>query len=637
MKDTDTQGSASTSTFNMDGGNIKNQQTNQTYSQPAQPTQNTGSTGGQRMSFREAAAIASSPMGENAGSELVSTVIEKLSKIYERFEDLYQIKILPLDNNQYTNLALSAVVVCVQNKRKRQVGVAFYTMILEGTAPPILPRYENINGKQVEILRPTSVAWDYRLFDTVKSAVADAFPNLKLLTADGMVVPRNFNVDFEKDVYRLARNALHAATNEIDTNTPGFNDLNLANVTEKSNFVTSLKFEDTNISGDDGLPMRSDIQIEVVDNLGNNQQDNSSVHSNNRSTRVGAMSGFVDFSWAPVIQNTGYANTYAPTQQLPPGFLPTQKYAARYVITQIDPSALATLPALLFLIASAPAVAENNNWIRSYHKRGKTMHDIGGLNIEANILNDASGKGAKIDTTADSFTLHDTAQLINAMVRPGISIAIDIPDCGPQTWYSSVLATAATGSGDATSAEQIIVNAANHLTNNAFSRFFQPGTPVFVDTNNRVHLGYFSKSGGAIEDIRAIDYLAVLNMRGATDDRIVRNWSDSFTFTQASIQERLDVRARIIRELAPNAVFTGFATRATFSSEFLNALANGIANCGIRQAIQTNGVGAFMADRGIAAFTNSGIISGQNHLFSHAAPQMNAQYYNHNGFQGRFI
>lgn len=570
------------------------------------------------VSFRNTGSITSSPLGRNAGGELVARMSEALSEVYKAISDRVDVRMLSLDNNNVQGLAFSVVIICGRWKNKRDTGVSFYTLILEGTNNPLLPKLENINNHQVEILRPTSAAWDEVLVAKVTETVAEAYPNTPLFNADATVVPRTFNLDNKNDVYNLARNAITAVTNEIDIHTPGFHDLNLEQL-EKGTFVTSVRFERTQIVDDVGMPMRSDIQFEYLDNQTGNKQNSQSVNSGERSTVIGKLSSFIDFSWAPVVAPNSFmfGGQNPQAQNLPGGLLPTQKYAARQVITQIEPTALATLPALLNLIAVSSAAAEFNNWQQTFMSRGngKAMHDIGGLNVEANIFNDPSGKGARIDTTGDNFREGDLRQMLNVMVRPGLATAIDVPDCGPQSWYSNIFAAAANGS---TQASMTIVQAADYLTNGAFTRNFPAGAQIFTDLGNRVHLGfYMDKATNQIQDIRNIDYLAVINTRGVSDDNIIRRWSDTFSALNIPLAERLDMRARIIREIAPNATITGFATRCTFTDAFLSALYTSIAACGVRPTIQTNGTAGIHADRGVASFTTNALLqTGQTGFFS---------------------
>ena len=604
----------------------------------AQPAVRQPAQGGQSLfSFRNASNVMSAPLGRHAGGELIQRLSTALEDTYKGLVDKFDIKLHAMDNNNVPGLAMSAGVVWARNKARRDTGVAYHTLILGGTANPIPPRIENINGRQVEVLLPASAAWDQRLAQMVQGVVSAAYPNAKLLPADATVVPRNFNMDNKNDVYNLARNTILALSVEIDTRTPGFTDVSLTNL-DKANYQVAVRFDRTQISDDVGMPMRSDIQIEYSEQSPN-KGDNRSIHTADSNTVIGAMSGFVDFAWAPVVntnpymmqQPQAYGGQYAQA-------LPTQKYVARLVLTQIDPVAIATLPAILNLIATSSAASEMNNWQKVFlSARGSksSMYDPGALNFEANIRNEAGGKGSMIDTSGDSFTEEDLRQMLAVMVRPGLAIAVDVPDCGPQTWYTSILSAAANGS---VPAQNAIIAAANYLTGGHFGRVFPANAPLFIDQGNRVHLGYYTnKHTNQMEDIRNIDYLAVLNMRGATDPGMVRTWSDSFSFTSEDIRARLDVRARVIRELAPTATFTGFATRCTFSGEFLQALYSSILACGVRPSISVNGGSGIHADRGVASFANGGLLlPGQNSFFSYGGASQ-AGYFNnqYNGFNNR--
>lgn len=566
----------------------------------AAPAQQSSDT---RWSFHNSGPLGRAPMGKNLGSEILTKLQKTLAEIYTSADARFEFTLIPVDNNNEVSLAFSALVVCVRDKAAKDVGVSYYTMILEATGEKIPVRFETINNRQIEIVRVPGDAVDEELMRIVHSKVAAAFPNQEIFSADAMVIPSAFNVDDKAAVYALAVNASMADFTEINMRSPGFTDLNLANAKQDSNLLVRLTFDKSMVENAAGEPQRSDVKVDFTSQQ-NQQQQNRSLNSGDRVTKVAQLSGFVDVLWAPVQTQMGMAQ-YAMPQQNP---MMNQKYVSRLVLTDVQSNYSTTLPSYLLAIVTALSVRDDNNWYNVFksspsYSNESLMHDVGALNIEANMENNANGIGTRIDTRKDTFSIADLAKLLAMTIRPGLVISMDVPDCGPQTWYTSVFAAASNGSRAATDA---IFNAAMQLTNGAFGRHFQPGQQMFTDQGNRVHLGTYIGSSGVKRDIRDIDYLAVMNM--TNDVEVIRKWSDTFNATGIPLAERLAQRKQIITGIASNAEINGFATRVTFTEGFLKALSLACAEAGlvVRIDTATSGIG-FQNDRGAAGFVDTAL------------------------------
>jgi hypothetical protein len=241
------------------------------------------------------------------------------------------------------------------------------------------------------------------------------------------------------------------------------------------------------------------------------------------------------------------------------------------------------------------------------------MHDIGAVNIEANIYNEPSGVGSFIDTTLDTFAIKDLASLIAQTIRPGLMISMDVESCGAQSWYTSVFQSAAAGNRSAMDA---IYAAAQNLTAGQFGQKFPSTASIFANQGEMVHLGYYEDAQGVKRDLRDIDYLAVMNM--SKDPETIKTWSDTFNQTSISIVERLAIRKRLISNIVQRAEFTGYATRVTFTVEFITALTAACQAAGLMMRIDTSMTGnSFVADRGVAGFAQNALLTfGGSGIFS---------------------
>lgn len=601
---------------------------NNSYAQRPQPQQQTYQSQQTQpkdtgvLNMRTLDRISRSPLSRNANSEIMVKLQEGMAKIYDPIKDTHEIRLMALDNNTYRQLRFSALVVCTRIKAKPTLGVAYHTLLLESTGQAIPPLIENIGGRQVELIRPADTAWDQDLIVVIEKAIADAYPGINIIPVDGCVVGRGFDVTKEAGLYQLARNAIQACGTALDQVSPEFEDLNLAKG-QFSNLAVMISTEQYQLLNDADEPMRSDMRVELLENYKQGNNQNQSPNSGDKNGSLGYLTGFVDVGWAPLApQQVGFGG-YVPPQGIPGAPVPTQKFAARFVITHLENYELSTLSAILLNVAMATTVAENLNWVNVFRNTGgsRRTHDIGALNYEGNIMNLPTGVGELIATNTDDFRIENLFQLAQMLIQPGIAIAIDVPDCGPQTWYLSPLVAAANGNPTAIA---MVVDAWNDLTNGQYGR--ENIKPMFTPNPERIHLGYYTDANGARADIRDLDYLSVATARGGHDIEIVRKWSDTFTATDIPVMMRLEQRARIIKELYPSAVITGMATRLTFAPDALLHGVQCIMNSGVRPAIQTSGFGLGMGiTRGTASYANGGLfVPGQLHF--HMGGQQPTQY-----------
>ena len=517
-------------------------------------------------SFVDIGSLARAPMGRNPQGEILTKLAKALDEAYESVSKDHIITVVPIDRNNQIKLTFSVIAVVVQQAGRKDKA-AFHTLILEGSTEPLAPRFENIAGQNIEIMKVAADAYDEVLLNVVIEELRRQLPKTELVNAGCCVVPNGFNVEETNLVYQLAANAFLASFTDLTQGSQGFVDLNLANAEKDSNLQVRPTFTRGELYDAVGLPIRSDVAVDLLAVQQVRHSDPSLNNGLDRQSLVSSVSGFMDLIWDPVVNNNMYM---VPGQQA----VMTQKYLPRLVITHLDPIRLLTIPAQLLALVSAVLLREDNAWVGAFKPRavlGKEidMHDIGGVGIEANLENNPTGVGSRINTKADSFRPENLGQLIGMTMKPGLVMSIDIPECGAQSWYNEVFSAAAANN---VRANQAIIAAANQLTNGMFAQFFPSNGRVFIDDVNKVHLGYYIDRNGVKRDIRDVDYLAVANLVGEKDPGMIREWSDTFLRTQYPLAQRLAARKKIISGLVTDPVFTGFARRVTFDHQFIEAL-----------------------------------------------------------------
>jgi hypothetical protein len=559
-------------------------------------------------------------MGRTPASEVLSKLNKALSEVYaEAADKSFEITLLPIDLNSTNTLGVSVLVVALRDRQNPEAGVAHHTLVVEASIEQPAPRFEVINGVNTEIIRTVGEAYDPIMQQTVAEAINRAFSQTRQLAASAEVVPRDFNITDSASLFALAANAVFACSSELETSNPDFKDLNLVHADRDSNLTVRTTFGNPQSRNAVGQPIRSDVLIEFSAaplSQGAAQQ----TQAVERTSSVARIAGFMDLVWDPaqMQQNYMYQNTSN-----------FQRYAARFVSTALESTQLLTIGAQLLALIPALSLRENNQWVQAFRRQSFSnkidMHDIGAIGIEANFENNPNGVGTRIDTQSDSFKPEHLHKLIASTIKPGLILSLDVPECGPETWYNDVFAAAAENNPRANAA---IINAAMQLTNGAFAKYFPNNGQVAIDENNRIHMGHYSDSTGVRKDIRDFDYLAVMNLVGEKDPQIIRDWSDTFLRTQYPLPLRMARRKQIIAALCGDVVFTGFARRVTFTPEFIGALEKACSDVGlaIRSVSSYADMGSY--DRAISGSVASSMLSGDaGSLFNRGNFNNNAQQF----------
>lgn len=576
----------------------------------------------------------SAPISGGIGSDYYNKLKTGLIEIYKGASEEVEISLLDMDNTVETALAFSSIIVAVRYKKAQELGVAYHILTLEATGNKLTPLFETINNQQVEITRVTSDAFDDILVSKVKAKVAKAFPNSIPRPVEGTVVPSTFNPEDKTAIQRLALNAGLACTTELSIIDPIFKDLNLTALISDSSLNVNIAFNRQTTTDAVGAPIRSDIIIDFASKKNNGQnQRYASPNSGDKEVNVSRVTGYVDVVWNPV--NPGaMVNPW-----MAPQAMATQKYSPRLIVTSLQSNYSYTPGSVLLALASALTLRDDNNWIQTFRPTSTgneiDICDIGALNIEANLSNEPSGFGTRINTKADNFKLEDLGQLVAALMQPGMIVSMDCPEIGAESWYLSVFAGAANGN---VTAQNIIMDAANELTNGGFGKYFQSNSPMFVDQNNRVHLGTWRDRHGNLRDLRDIDHIAVCNLAGERSPTTIRDYSDTYLRTQYPLPLRMAARKRFIQAFTnETAVITGMAQRVTFSAPFMDALNKGIRDTGLQVRVSTPLTGSdFNNQRGVASFANQALLGAGQTFMTAGGYGWQPSGYHMGNIHGRF-
>ena len=575
----------------------------------AQP-QNTQSNNGQQarrpLSFG-GGSLFGAPISRSSGSEKLISLKKALAKAFEATTADMSISLLSVDNTEESKFAFSFIIVAAQRKSVgARSGVAYHTLILEATGAEVTPYTLQEGNTQLQVRRTTGDAYNDIMRARAADVIKAAFPEAQWQRAvDATVVPRAFNAEDEVAAHELALNAGMACGTELEMQAEGFADLSLGLVSREQTVEIAAAFNRGQLADAVGEPMRSDVVVGMSIRRQGAQTNKNILNSDDADIPVGSLTGYIDLVWAPVA-GAGVLNPYLQQVQQ----APTQKYAARLVITNMASNYAFTPASMILSILSAISLRDDNNWIQAFRPQpltaGIDLRDIGALNIEAGLGAEPGQPGTRIDTKAESFRLEDLGQLVSTLIRPGLLVSFDVPECGPQTWYSSIFAAAANGSP---AARKLFYKSLVDLTDGNIQKYFTEKDPMFTDVGNRIHLGHWN-DGNTRRDIREIDYLAVANLGGERDPAVIRDWSDTFTRTDFSQELRLASREKMIQAFTrETAEFTGFAQRVTFTGQLIDALVRASVDCGFRPIVKTPlSASDFNNARGVAGFVDQGLV-----------------------------
>jgi hypothetical protein len=599
---------------------------NQASATPTPISQNNTQTRPWNFGSGNSGGMFGAPIGRSIGSEIYNGLKTELTEIYKSANTGTEITLVDLDNQNQTALVYSSIIV-VSRMKAFPKSVAYHILTLEATGEKPAPVLQYQGQKQIEIYRVAGDAVNSTLITIAKEAVSRAFPNCESRYTDATVVPNSFNIKDKAAVFKLAFNAVAANGTELSMQDQAFADLNVTQIPSGQQLVVNMSFDDTPIADAVDSLMRSDFQLSFA----TQSRQNVSQHDLNKGSkeeRISDLSGFVEMLWAPT---EPIVNPYAAPQQRAP-----QKFAARAVITNINNNYAYTPGSLLLAVAMADGLALNNNYYQIFRPRitkDLDLRDIGALNIEGNFDNNSTGVSSVLDTKSSAFTTENMGLYLNTLVRPGLMVAIDCPEAGPQSWYTGLFTAAAGGSS---AAYDIIYNAAEELTNGNFGKAFPRGAQMFIDNSNRIHLGHYTDRNGAQRDIRDIDYLAAANIIGANNVSNLRQFTETYLNTSISLAERLSDRKRMISSLTnETAVFTSYAQRITFHAAFIDALRKGISLCNVSVRINSAMSGSdFNSQRGIASFANMGLMAPSQSFMGFGNVQQNmGNYMNMTGYR----
>lgn len=476
---------------------------------------------------------------------------------------------------------------------KLQDCISAHVLIVEATGTYPESRIETAGNVRYEIVRTPADALDEKLMESAKVAVGRALgvDPQTVIVVDGTLVPSEFPVTDETQVNSLIINTFNATHTETYIRVKDYRGQNVQKAIQENRngkFQISVAFNDNDVTFLDqtGMPIRQDVCISLSYKF-SNQQNSWSVHQGENTVDVVKTYGYIDFEYiGPKFVNN------MPT---------TQVFIPNFIITHIESPCAPTPDLVMRAVLSVFALNEGMNWLQVFRpsmlKKGEIdLTDIGALNIEGNIERSPTGYGKRYDTKNKAFTNIELSKFVQNLVHPNeMAISMDLTKAGPETWYTSLFHSimfepdAAIRQGAMDRLNRFLVFSTGNVFNPA-------GLPVFINTTNKIHGGYYRDANKTYRDLRCVtNYLAVANFVNDTNQPPAK--ITQYTNTLYSPNLSAELRAAVRRDhylgdmTNKTAMIKRYYDRVTFSRDYLKNYLNAMQHIGYAPVFANNMAG----------------------------------------------
>lgn len=584
------------------------QPTQPQFQQPAQPSTNGNNMNNTQTTSTQGAPIQQLSMRQLGKQQQIigrTPIAEILTQFRKGIEELLDVKaesdVSLIELPGTSNLNISALIVALRRKNTTGGYVAYHTVLLASTLRMKKQVEYTIGSLTFTRVGLATEGYDENMKAASLAAVQRAFPGFSPLSAAASTLPESFDYKNEQLVQMAAENATTACSvrlQEVDASAPAL----CIGINYTGSLRSEIKTGYAPQVNQYGQPVRADIVLELFEtsanekngNQNNNNPSEFRINDGLSADMVSNITGYMDLTWEP--SSSGMRGMPLPgVNQYTMGNVDLASFTPRFIATNVDTIIGNDLSSTLLSLATLQALPENNRWLTAMikqHELGRKNHakdapdlrDLGAIGYEVNSPDMMSSTpGAKLDTTAASFSPDQLYFFLQAYIRRNKTlISIDIDECGPNSWNLGIFSGAAAGNVDL---QNEILAAANLLTNKHFAKHWNKDLRPVYDDNCRINLGWYM-DGGIRRDIRDIDLVAFLNIYGATNISVARDWSNYYSNSDQDIHLRNALMRDKINEVVSEPHFEGYARRYTFHPMFLYALAAGIADAGLQYQTQ---------------------------------------------------
>ena len=574
-------------------------------------------------------------MSGSKGSEYTKAIANGMAEAYKAVTNApSEVKIHVLDNHDFTNLKYSVIVTSVDCGNT----VSYHTVIREATgdreftASDVMAAVAEATknpaqGNRLQFYTPDD-ANNLYLHKEIQLVLTKAYGNKKFKAVDAVVLPKEHG-EIADVAEKLATNSYNACIIEWYLSTENVSDLNISPALQKAgkNKIMKISSDMRGLPGTNsfGAPFRADWKL--VLNITDAVQTYQELNVQNGNTPLVDVSGFVDAIPEEV------------TVAQHPGYPPVVKTTLRpnIIITNDNPRYPTPCYMLLGIISSI-VMTNPGMWIKALPLKD-SKNQFGSLNLFTGLTKDEAGNPTleRLDLNNKSYTKDKVYNVAKQMFTLQPMISMDIQAAGYQTYYTSILSTAANPNNPnniRSNAISELIAQANWLTNGAFPIDF-PINEVFNDNGVVIPLGEWSDKSG-LRDLRDIDLAFICGH--ADDTSLMSRWALSNLPGDKTNMDPFLTKVDIISKLVPDARITGKAVRVTFTGKFINTLAQAAAAAGLDARYEAEI--KFLADNNISMvsnfLTNAGVSGAYGFAREYAPQGVNFTTQYTNAGTGRF-
>ena len=523
-----------------------------------------------------------SMMSLGRGSEYTNDIAKNIEKIYKDRGIKAGVVVCDKETERFAGLAYSVIAVGT----KQDNVVTYFLIMLEATGRLPLKAGDIVKAlyggafqqqRQGQInfdLYTTDDAFDKTLQNLVAEGLIATFgSDISLRSVDGIILPYNATSSIEEISLALACIAHAACVTDAIIGIGAKGDINITVAKQqRPNVIFNIKADTTDkrTVNELGSPVSAQWKTELV--LKDQLQQVNSLNQRQPEVVLTRTCGFID-----AIPETRYITQ--PMMGQPVGFNQPQPTMTRLrphiVITSMN-TLRPTTGYLLLGLATASIMAQKNMYLGVLTPRDRNS-SIGALNI----FTDLNGDGRqKLDISDTKKVTPDKARaIVDMMFALESTVSFDVASYGPQTFFTSILAQAASvkESNSRQNARRDLIEAANVLTNGAFPANFDPNT-IFVGSGVLVPIGTWSDKTGT-RDIRDINLATIADQTGDLEKS--RRWATSNMPKSLTGVDPYLTKVDILAQVVPDAEIAGKAVRVTFTSMFIKTLTDACAAAGL--------------------------------------------------------
>lgn len=495
----------------------------------------------------------------------------------------------------------SVVIAAIASKDNQKFVISHAIMLVNNAQPPAPLLDQNIQG----IMYRDNTTWADAYDDKYQAAIVevierDLAEKVEFISAGATAVDYTF-IPTEKllnennfqslQLDNLILNVMSGieAVRAIESDDTS-RDIKPSNSNQDAQIVADVSLQPSTSTQPNGDPLAEDFLIKLSE-VPNDRRDrkrneprslNQTGESNNRA--YGAVSGRIDFKYVEPVQ---VARGWRPQPGDSACFIP-EFIIAGFDVLDMQPS----LTLMLQLIASVGILDSRNPpfYLDAFlpaNLINNSSRNLGAL--QAEMQDPETGQRLERLELKPSTDMITFQKFVTAAIQEKVSIAIEIPTQGPLVGLLNTFDQAVDYNGregtEAAYFNGLIVEAADVLTEGAFSDMWTPGTPVMLRKRAIIPTGYWIDGQQNKRDSREFGYLYYANLDNPQEAyELSVQYDKSFDIDDQLIAAA--ERRRLIEDVqGSNFVQTDNVSRVYFNPEFFACLLDAMNSSGMAPAI----------------------------------------------------